>query len=624
LIRLALIALAAALATAAGAGVIEGRVVDERGEPVEGASLWLEDTGPSHLNPVIATAITDPSGNFRFEGVPEGDLMLRCSAEGYASQVMEEITAEQGWVILELSPEIFAVVGRVVDTEDQPVAGVRVERGVASLRQTRDGERRRRTEFTAAETNSAGEFILMPLDQEGPVRLDVYPFAEGRDGPQLLVELQSREISEPLSDSEVIVIPPTQPLTVQVVDQEGQGIEGVNVYATPRLTPSSPFRGVQDRLTDEDGTAEFSHLWTGGYTVNCRRGGMSRTRQLMIAEDAAPPRLILPLSGPGRISGRVVSQSGEPETDVHINVTEIQRSALDPAEESWSGICYITTDDHGRFEVSDLPWGEYLLRVSVAAETARRRGADRVRVTLSEEQPQVTLQEPLSADRDDPSQRVVQGVVLDATGHPVSGTWVLPLQHGITHMFVGGFTPEVFAEERGMLERSCGLVESDEMGEFTLTLHPLEIRQAIFAYHPDGLCGLSRLPEPHDWREPPRVSVTLTESTTLRGKVLHHRDHSPVVGQYVGMLLPPTGELSLPPLVRDPSFHTLSTHHYAWATRTELGGTFEFGPLPSDLVFQLDVFNPNFTQCQVVGPHTVPASGEMTILWQPTELLDIP
>ena len=138
-----------------GSGTINahGVVVDDRGQPVAGATVYLrewsnlrgnEKLGVSRVQDVLASVVTDAEGRFRFVDVPRRPFrILRdvetpwdvvCLREGYAIawRHLPPDSSDHS-LQLELVPEV-PIHARVVDESGGPVADVRLEvREITSL-----------------------------------------------------------------------------------------------------------------------------------------------------------------------------------------------------------------------------------------------------------------------------------------------------------------------------------------------------------------------------------------------------------------------------------------------------------------------------------------------------------
>lgn len=113
------------LALAPGGARLHGRVVDDRGQPVTGATVTNLDHGGIRSGPrrgAAAAARTDADGNFSLSLTP-GVHALVVHAAGFVSAVAEANAPSRQEIALESGSTVS---GRVVDLVGAPVAGVRV------------------------------------------------------------------------------------------------------------------------------------------------------------------------------------------------------------------------------------------------------------------------------------------------------------------------------------------------------------------------------------------------------------------------------------------------------------------------------------------------------------------
>jgi beta-lactamase regulating signal transducer with metallopeptidase domain/protocatechuate 3,4-dioxygenase beta subunit len=97
--------------------LISGMVYDEKGKPVEGASLF-------HIEQLrrISSTLTGPDGRFRFTDGKPGDMALKVEANGFAPEI-RAIQAVPRMPDLEFKLAKGQVVsGRVIDDEGNPIA----------------------------------------------------------------------------------------------------------------------------------------------------------------------------------------------------------------------------------------------------------------------------------------------------------------------------------------------------------------------------------------------------------------------------------------------------------------------------------------------------------------------
>ena len=103
---------AAAVGAQSGGSII-GTVKDPQGKPVPGTTLTLF----SRTGAAGSATTSDSSGNYRFEGLPQGDYLLRAAAAGFALYLAGNIHLSAGATeTLEVSLQIARVHEQVTVT----------------------------------------------------------------------------------------------------------------------------------------------------------------------------------------------------------------------------------------------------------------------------------------------------------------------------------------------------------------------------------------------------------------------------------------------------------------------------------------------------------------------------
>ena len=116
---------------------ISGRVVDDKGQPVEGALVVAQhDPEPNALHP-LAQATSDEHGAFTIAGVDAGQHTVEAKQRDRASDVRKGVAAGASDVVLTLAKG-GVVSGRVVDGKGKPVPAFTViaTRATSALEQT--------------------------------------------------------------------------------------------------------------------------------------------------------------------------------------------------------------------------------------------------------------------------------------------------------------------------------------------------------------------------------------------------------------------------------------------------------------------------------------------------------
>ncbi len=164
---------------------VAGRVVDERGEPIAGASVLA---GANHYDRDALTATTDASGAFSLSPV-EADrtLSLVVRADGHAPALRHVEPGRRGGepLVIELG-EARTLSGRVVNQAGEPVGGawVRVDRwrGFQALDIRTETDERGRFELY----DMPADEVLLDVGRAGYMRVDGYAASAG-DEPYEIV-----------------------------------------------------------------------------------------------------------------------------------------------------------------------------------------------------------------------------------------------------------------------------------------------------------------------------------------------------------------------------------------------------------------------------------------------------
>lgn len=340
-------------------GVVEGRVLDDQGEPVEGADVEAEGAD-SYSDGYDREATTEEDGTFRIAGLdaPEGEaasyrLVVEASGwpEQYLGQVYEEETAdvlevERGstvavgdWTLL---PGI-EVEGRVTDTEGSPLeATVHVYAGgqVSSVTTGEDGTYH-------ADGLPPGE--VLPWSVADGYANTYWPDA---DRPESFAE----------------------------ASQEGERLEGMDLEMPPEAVFSAWIDGDADfsdataLLYNDTGTVGFGaslesdgyfevgglhggsyHLYVfasdEGYVDDYVRDSDGEPVVYEVEDETWGETVSASLPEGAVLSGTVSDEEGEPLYGAYVYATNRDSGDIEVA----------TTDDEGAWELAGLPEGQYAL-----------------------------------------------------------------------------------------------------------------------------------------------------------------------------------------------------------------------------------------------------------------------
>ena len=354
---------------------IAGRVVDARGEPVEGAQVHAHRTGGStgcavHLHtgcPGPAdrrVGNTDADGRFAFESLEPGWYEVSLADDGYrVERRLGEAGKSAGEIAFVLPAPLALLEGRVVDEDGAPVAGARV-----SVSGARPG--------AEARTGEDGGYRF-PRVLPGRQRLEVRHEDFG-----LAVEMV--EVAGPRTRFEV-----RMPRTT-IVQGRILGRDGSPVAAPSLQVDKEPVE------VDVEGRFRFS-LTPGEHEIRAEAPDRAPDeRRVTAAGD--PIELDLQLGRPGAIVGRIA------------DLAERQFASLGLQDGSRESSAEARTDEQGRFELTGVAAGAWTL---VATDDLGRTIERQVQV----EEGRVTAVPALRF----PPLPAVRGRVLEPEGRPIPG-----------------------------------------------------------------------------------------------------------------------------------------------------------------------------------------------------------
>jgi protocatechuate 3,4-dioxygenase beta subunit len=311
--------------TAAGARVA-GRVVDENGMPLFGASLRLTLSDRQR-----AFASADRDGRFLLDGLQPGHASLEIGAAGFAVVTLPvdlavEHPIEEMTVVLR-NPA-FAE-GQVLGKGGTPVRDIRV---------------------------NAGGFDGTVSDADGFWRLD--GLAPGRatlsfaklEGLPLRREIQAKPGLNHLD----VTLPDGREVSGTVRDAAGQAVPGALVTLfTGGSYPT--FEG----LSGEDGTFRITVETDASYDLLTQKEGWADTRRSGLAVEGMPLKGLDVRMGPGAaLAGRLLGLADTRD------LAEVEIVAYPKERNPIAG----RVDAHGRYEVADLAPGEWTVEVRVRGE----------------------------------------------------------------------------------------------------------------------------------------------------------------------------------------------------------------------------------------------------------------
>ena len=385
-----------------------GRVISAEEEPVAGAEVWLL---PRSQNGSMRVrfferrralgrdpSLSDTEGAFRIEHIAPGAYNLRVETPGFAPAEVPGIEVPTGEEPLDLGTVMVEaavrVTGRVVDPDDRPVAGARIQ-AIPRRSGVWRGARGRSFEGTS---DAAGHFTLGDLRRGEPVTL----LAEkpGYAGSRLVgVEVPTEAPVE-------LVLEPAARVSGRVRDPEGRPVEDAAVVVD--LSGGRGWRGrsgTEPTRTDPEGRFTLVEVPPGDVTLHAHAEGFLRDGLVHVEVEpgAHLEDVEITLTPGATVLGRVVGPGGEPLPEARVRLLEEARS-FGPG-----GTAH--TDGDGRYRMEGIPPGA---RSFVAVHESHPRATRDLEVGTGENR----LDFRLSAGQE------VSGRVVDSVGSPVAGARV--------------------------------------------------------------------------------------------------------------------------------------------------------------------------------------------------------
>ncbi|HEY3447265.1 MAG TPA: carboxypeptidase regulatory-like domain-containing protein [Myxococcales bacterium] len=430
------------------ASPLEGLVVDEEGNPVEGAQVQAQHAGSDRrgddpakrMRGVIGSASSHRDGSFSVDKVSPGPFEVWVVHEAYLDLRLD-LTAPTKTARLVLSRGI-ELTGTVVDEEDQPVAGARVmaipDQGADDPRPRAPGSFKR-----CEATTARGEFAVRGLD-EGPYEVTASAGGTRGDGRQAS---QRVVVHGPKTGPIKLQFPKGLSISGKVVGQDGKPATEVRIFARMKElegaegSPDSEGRFSSSESGD-DGSFTLRNLQPGSFEITAQHSkGRLSSRSEPVTAKAGDTAVTLVLEEAAKLRGRVVQETGTPITHFKIERNDYR-------------------DPQGAFEIP-LEWasnGTLLFEADGFAATERKveaEAGDKQDVDLGD----VVLGKG----------RTLTGKVLDArTNAPLAGALV---DVGAT---------ELLTESNVRLSTGHGAVVSRADGTFTLP-HVEPVAMGIFA-----------------------------------------------------------------------------------------------------------------------------------------------
>ncbi len=372
----------------AAAATLSGRVLDESGRPVAGATVAAEAVLPEQAEFVwtglslrvsgVHSTRTDEAGWYVLDELYCGVLDVSASAPGHERVVRRGVELPCDGHARDLDPLVLtagrAVEGRVVDERGAPVPGATVFAAaggavtidawgafVADDRASAWGLHVAAEDATRrAVTDPDGRFRIAGLPDE---ELLLVARADGREPSRVLVAPDARDAR--------LVLRPQACWRVRVVDETGAAAHDVEVFAL-RLGLRAQEHLPLD-VAREDDAFVIAGAGPHGTLLDVSAPGLARTfLEAPGLDPGARRELVVTLPVGARLLGRLVDDRGDPLPDQPVRIAEGWGSF------DRTGLANGRTDADGRFvadglragwhwiEAGEKPWPTVRQRVEVA------------------------------------------------------------------------------------------------------------------------------------------------------------------------------------------------------------------------------------------------------------------
>jgi RNA polymerase sigma-70 factor (ECF subfamily) len=404
---------------------VHGRVVDAEGHaPIADARVelvafeeWMgfgRHVGGNLKNPygerVLRAVTTDEAGLFTLEHLPvrTGNAAVDGAglpqfmhafvlAPGYATGLGGVEITNDG-ASLDVNVELWraaTIVGRVVDIEGRPIAGVRVQSTEVVTRADREAGRQQRTRYEARECTDAVVRSRRLSDAQGRYEISGVPVSTtgettvnvGVDDEYWVVKTEEGALYAGVSvaasaggtaTAPDLVVVPERSVVLEVVDEAGAPV--VNARVTLLPNDASP------RRTDDKGRLQWSERRyylqsdrgnSGWQNENLRfriqhRGFASLVTEAFTPSLDAPPLAHVVLAHGHSLHGSVVDGAQSPAARAPVRVfrrvpTNEELALVDagkPLPDPRLLLSEGVTDSDGRFVFDDLPDGRWVVQVA--------------------------------------------------------------------------------------------------------------------------------------------------------------------------------------------------------------------------------------------------------------------
>ncbi len=358
---------------------VSGRVVDEKGVPVAGASVRTRVEPSANPWGSGGATTTGADGTFAIAGIQPGRLTLQAYARDRDSAMLKVGDLDEGAVkdgIEIVLGHGLSVTGRVQWPDNRPVAGCLIELSFKA-------EPGQPSMFVSSQVHSKGNgtFEITGLAQ-GSIALTARARprmgarneptlqSAGRTGIEPSLWIAHVEDVKPGTDGLVLTLQPGQSLRGRALDDTGRTIALFKVRAKPVRSAEESWREdaeVSRSYSGTDGSFEIDGLQDGEWTVTADARGYAQSPpcRVTLPRGSAPIDLVLPRAA--IVSGVVVDPAGKPVPGAMVCAllaNEVNRIRFSDRGDN-EGVA----DSAGSFELRNVQPGSVRLVASLAGSS---------------------------------------------------------------------------------------------------------------------------------------------------------------------------------------------------------------------------------------------------------------
>jgi uncharacterized GH25 family protein len=460
---------------------VSGRVIDQRGKPVEKAHVTT--SGVFDIPGGVEPAITDAKGQFTFAALAPGNHTLIATDQVHAPARSAPVTVGERAVtgVEIVMKQGGTLAGIVVTSDGQPVP-------YATVRVAGDGSQMWMVPWRQATTDNAGKFELTGLVRAKlKARAESDDAASGIAAVDLTTEVAKKDVR--------LVLDVKGTIAGIVVDETGQPVPEVQVNAFPDILGGEApeaisLAGMSSATTDGGGRFAIRGLPDGTYRVRASRAsgtGRYDWGQPGTKAKTGDKDVKITLAAPGTIVGKIAIEGASAPP----KLATVQHGSLAPA----------TAAADGTFRIVDVTPGTWDLRVR-GPEFAEFSQRD-----VEVKPGKTTDVGTITVTRG----RKLTGKVVDTAGNPVAGAKVKT--GDMLYSLQGA------EDQMEQLEEMSGIKTdtTDQDGRFTMIGLGKKATNVMAEHATKGRSNAAEIPAGTD--DPPPITLALRGFGSITGKV---------------------------------------------------------------------------------------------------------